>query len=136
MKECCKYWQTIGLTGRIHGTLTYIIIQHCPECGEKISTEPIRYPTHKCDKDALNEGLTTSFVLKRKKVYCSDCEWFSHLLFKTTGNGYVYPVDEKDCVHPDNCGTWELKDQSNLHPSEINTKNDCSWFTVKLDGRN
>jgi len=96
----------------------------------------IHYPTHVCCKDALNEGLTTSFVLKRKKVYCSDCEWFSHLLFKTTGNGYVYPVDEKDCVHPDNCGTWELKDQSNLHPSEINTKNDCSWFTVKLDGRN
>ena len=104
--------------------------------GKEYVENTIRYPDHVCCKDAFDEGLTTSFVLKRKKVYCSDCEF----ALKPAVDSY----SGVECEHPKNIykevvENWFHKYTQKKYgalPGKINKNNNCSWFTVKLDGRN
>jgi len=50
-----------------------------------------------------------------KKVYCSECEYYSHY------NG--------NCSYPDNKIDTPIRQAySKRSPEEINKNNDCSWF--------
>ena len=117
------------------------------------------------------EYIENTFVLKRKKVYCSDCVFYLTIRDKHTTKyierwgqnmhrrGKIRCIDFGDqirieqeemskqtiscseCSHPKNINKWYYDGLAEPNRfiekvSTINKNNNCSWFTVKLDGRN
>ena len=60
---------------------------------------------------------------EKEKVYCEDC---AHRGTSYNNWGGMIPV----CIHPDNCdgSFYSRTAKPRKLPSELNEKNDCSWF--------
>jgi len=55
----------------------------------------------------------------RLKVYCMECQFFG-----VAGQNEI-------CAHQKNKGSWKSANALQIHPSDLNAGNDCTWFRKK-----